>query len=86
VTLSLCDFTPALNPMVYAYGPGSTAISGPDGPGRTAISSVRHSDLAGAHEHRHHKGERTKRSPTLLVIVPPYSVVTIVMTPAEDED
>jgi hypothetical protein len=75
VTLSLCHFTPALNPMVYAYGPGSTAIS-----------AVRQPDLAGAHVQRPRRGARTKRSPSLLVIVPPYSVVTIVMTPAPDLD
>jgi hypothetical protein len=75
VTLFLCNFTPALNPMVYAYGPGSTAIS-----------AVRQPDLAGAHVQRPGRGARTKRSPALLVIVPPYSVVTIVMTPAPDLD
>ena len=75
VTLDLRGFTPALNPMVYSYGPGSTAIS-----------AVRQPDLAGAHVQRLRRGARTNRSPSLLVIVPPSSVVTIVMTPAPDLD
>jgi hypothetical protein len=54
VTLSVHDFTPALNPMVYSYGPGSTAIS-----------ALRQPSLAGARVQN----------------VPPYSVVTVVMTP-----
>ena len=86
VTLSLCNFTPALNPMVYSYGPGSAAISDPYGPGSAAISAVRQPDLAGAYVQRPRRGARTNRSPSLLVIVPPYSVVTIVMTPAPDLD
>src|SRR5207248_6906146 len=97
VTLSLCNFTPALNPMVYSYGPGSAAISDPYGPGSAAISdpygpgsaaisAVRQPDLAGAHVQRPRRGARTNRSPSLLVIVPPSSVVTIVMTPAPDLD
>jgi hypothetical protein len=84
VTLSLCHFTPALNPMVFAYGPGSTGISDPYGPGSTALSAVRQPDLVGAQVQRPGRGAPTKRSPSLLVIVPPYSVVTIVMTPAPD--
>jgi hypothetical protein len=86
VTLSLCDFTPALNPMVFAYGPGSTGISDPYRPGSTAISAVRQSDLAGAHVQRPGRGAQTNGSPSVLVIVPPYTVVTIVMTPAPDPD
>jgi hypothetical protein len=54
VTLSLRHFTPALNPLVYSYGPGSTAIS-----------AVRQPGPGGAH----------------VQIVPPYTVVTVVMTP-----
>jgi hypothetical protein len=54
VTLSLRHFTPALNPLVHAYGPGSTAIS-----------AVRQPSPKGAH----------------VQIVPPYTVVTVVMTP-----
>jgi hypothetical protein len=86
VTLSLCHFTPALNPMVFAYGPGSTGISDPYRPGSTAISAVRQSDLAGAHVQRPGRGAQTNGSPSVLVIVPPYTVVTIVMTPAPDPD
>jgi hypothetical protein len=54
VTLSLRHVTPALHPLLYAYGPGSTAIS-----------AVRQPNPRGAY----------------VQIVPPYAVLTVVMTP-----